>query len=409
MLNQQTRDLVKATAPILKVHGLVLTKHFYARMFDHNPELKSMFNQGNQQSGSQQQSLALAVAAYAENIDDPSVLVPVLKMVANKHVSLGIRAEHYPIVGKHLLASIKVVLGDAASDELINAWALAYGQLADLLIGFEQAIYQEAASQQGGWTAWRGFKVTQKIVESDEITSFYLQPADGGGVPDYRAGQYVSVKVFVPALGIYQPRQYSLSSAPNGRYFRISVKRELGGNIKPEGMVSNILHSSVHEGAIIEVSPPMGDFYLHEDRDTSVVLLSAGVGITPTLAMLEQLVEKKSARKIRFIHACRHGGVHAFKKRLQLLSGQHSPLKSHVFYEQPRHEDTVNQDAYTAGRINIADRADDVILQDADYYLCGPIPFMQAQLTHLKKLGVLQDRIHLEAFGSGGFAVQANE
>ncbi len=104
MMNESMRTLVKATVPVLKEHGVALTTHFYARMFAHNPELKSIFNQGNQQSGTQQQALAMAVAAYAEHIDDPSVLMPVLTMVAHKHVSLGIRAEHYPIVGLHLLA-----------------------------------------------------------------------------------------------------------------------------------------------------------------------------------------------------------------------------------------------------------------------------------------------------------------
>ena len=154
-MNEQQKALVKATVPVLKTNGVALTKHFYQRMFTHNPELKNIFNQGHQNSGRQQEALAMAVAAYAENIDDPSVLLPVVERIAHKHVSLGIRAEHYAIVGRHLLASIKEVLGDAATDELVSAWAAAYTELADLFINLESDLYQQATQQDGGWTGWR--------------------------------------------------------------------------------------------------------------------------------------------------------------------------------------------------------------------------------------------------------------
>jgi nitric oxide dioxygenase len=404
MLNINTKNLVKATVPVLKEHGVALTRHFYARMFSHNPELKPVFNQGNQQSGSQQQALAMAVLAYAEHIDDPSVLMPVLTLVANKHVSVGIRAEHYPVVGMHLLASIKEVLGDAANDELLAAWAAAYEQLADILIAQESAIYAKAAMTPGGWTGWRGFIVSKKVVESEEITSFYLQPADGGSVPDYKPGQYISVKVFVPELGMMQPRQYSLSCAPGQAYLRISVKREAAMATKPAGLVSNVLHRDCHEGASIDVAPPMGDYVLHEDRDTPVVLISAGVGVTPKLAMLEHLLKRNTGRKIRFVHACRHGGVHAFKQQVRELSEQYGQIKSLTYYEVPRAEDLQSIDYDQQGRLDLQTVASDFILPEADYYICGPRPFMQAQIASLQSLGITSARIHKEAFGSGGFA-----
>ena len=146
MLTQTHRDLVKGTAALLKEQGVALTRHFYARMFEHNPELKAIFNQGHQREGSQQQALAMAVAAYAQHIDNPGVLMPVLELIANKHVSLGIRAEHYAIVGRHLLASIREVLGALATDELIEAWGAAYGQLADVLVGIENKLYADRKS-----------------------------------------------------------------------------------------------------------------------------------------------------------------------------------------------------------------------------------------------------------------------
>lgn len=404
MLDIHTRNLVKATVPVLKEHGVTLTRHFYARMFSHNPELKPVFNQGNQQSGSQQQALAMAVLAYAEHIDDPMVLMPVLTLVANKHVSVGIRAEHYPIVGMHLLASIKEVLGDVASDELLAAWAAAYGQLADVLIAQEAAIYAKAAMTPGGWTGWRSFIISKKVIESQEITSFYLRPADDGSVPDYKPGQYISVKVFVPELGMMQPRQYSLSCAPGQEYLRISVKREAELAEKPAGLVSNVLHRDFHEGSILDVAPPMGDYILHEDRDTPVVLISAGVGVTPKLAMLEHLLKQNTTRKIRFVHACRHGGVHAFKQQVRALSEQYTQVKSLTYYEAPRAEDQQSVDYDRQGRLDMKTVATDFILPEADYYVCGPHPFMQAQIASLQSLGIASSRIHKEAFGSGGFA-----
>lgn len=410
MLSLPVRQLVKATAPILRENGVLLTRHFYARMFQHNPEMKQIFNQGHQRAGTQQQALAMAVTAYAEQIDDPSVLMPVLTMVANKHISLGVRAEHYAIVGRHLLASIAEVLGAAATDELIAAWAQAYGELADLLTGLESGLYHDAATRDGGWSGWRGFKIVRKEVESDEITSFYLQPADGGQVPQYLPGQYISLRIMVPELGYMQPRQYSLSTLPGAGHLRISVKREAASADKPGGMVSNLLHDRFHEGSVLDLAPPAGDFFLHEERSTPVVLISAGVGVTPMLAMLEHLLGKDGAgtsggeREVRFLHACRHGGVHAFKQRLHQLCQAHSRLRSMVYYESPRAEDRLGSDFDAVGRIDPAQLEGAMLPADADYYLCGPAGFMQVQKAALLARAIPPEAIHLELFGTGGFA-----
>ncbi|WP_293937282.1 NO-inducible flavohemoprotein [Iodobacter sp.] len=398
MLNANSRNLVRSTAPILKQHGIALTTHFYARMFQHNPELKQIFNEGNQQSGAQQQALAMAVAAYAEHIDNPSVLAPVLTHIANKHISLGIRPEHYPIVGHHLLASIREVLGTAASDELIAAWAAAYAQLADVLIAEEAQLYAAAAFKQGGWTGWRGFVVANKVVESSEITSFYLRPADGGSVPDYAPGQYISVRMFVPEWNLMQPRQYSLSDAPGNDYLRISVKREQTGDII--GQVSNLLHSTVNVGDVIDLAPPAGDFVLHQDRKTPVVLISGGVGITPMLSMLKHIVKTSSDRAVRFIHGCRNAEVHAFKGAVNQLAIQESNVEKVFFYGKACPD--LSHDHL--GYVDLVKIADSAILPDADYYLCGPLAFMQAQIKSLHAMGISSDRIHAEAFGTGGVA-----
>src|SRR5699024_6585872 len=136
------------------------------------------------------------------------------------------KPEHYPIVGKYLLRGIKDVLGDAATDDIMNAWERAYGAIADVFISVESAMYKEVKNAPGGWVDFRNFRVVKKVVESDVITSFYLAPADGGVFPPYEPGQYITVKAEMEGQAHNHLRQYSLSQAPGEDYYRISVKRE---------------------------------------------------------------------------------------------------------------------------------------------------------------------------------------
>ncbi|NYH97201.1 nitric oxide dioxygenase [Novosphingobium marinum] len=146
MLSADTMATVKATAPALREHGLDITKRMYARMFAQNPEVKMMFDQAAQESGEQPKRLAAAIIAYAENVDKLENLSgPVMRM-ARRHVETHVKPEHYPIVAENLLAAIKDVLGDAASDEVLEAWAEAYWFLADILIAKEDELYAEEAA-----------------------------------------------------------------------------------------------------------------------------------------------------------------------------------------------------------------------------------------------------------------------
>ena len=303
MLTKQQIELVKATVPVLREHGVALTSHFYKRMLSHNPELMQVFNMGHQRAGFQQQALAGAVLAYAENIENLPALLGAVAHIANKHVSVGIRAEHYPIVGKHLIASIKEVLGDAATPELIDAWTAAYMQLADVLIGAEKAIYDKNAVAEGGWTGWRFFKVAEKSKQTDNVTSFKLVPVDNGKMPEVKAGQYISVRVFVKGQDLIQPRQYTVVKA-DATSLTIAVKKVEAVEKSPAGMVSNTLHNDINEGDVVEVSFPVGEFNLPEGNG-ELCLLSAGIGITPLFAMLKEAVQKDPTRKISFVHVCK--------------------------------------------------------------------------------------------------------
>jgi nitric oxide dioxygenase len=387
---------VKATAPVFAEHGATITKHFYKRMFNAHPELKNIFNQTHQQSGSQPETLARAVYAYAANIDNLGALGGAVTHIAHKHASLNIRPEHYPIVGRHLLGAVVDVLGDAVDQPTLEAWTIAYDQLAQIMIGTEAKLY-EAAS----WSGFRPFRVVRKHVESDEITSFYLAPADGSPAGGFVPGQYVSVTRYIDKLGVDQPRQYSLSDAPHGRWLRISVKREAGGEQADPGHVSNIMHDGVEEGTIVHVTAPMGEFTLDRQKATPVVLMSGGVGITPMASMLATLMAERSERKVTFVHACRNGRVHAFRDWLRRSAAEHPNLKRAVFYEEVGAGDRAGVDYDFEGRADLGRIEAHALLPDADYYICGPVAFMRAQRDALVERGVDPARIHTEIFGSG--------
>ncbi|KAK4938266.1 Nitric oxide oxidoreductase [Elasticomyces elasticus] len=400
-LSAEHQKIVKSTAPVLAEHGVTITSHFYKRMLENHPELRNIFNAAHQSTGTQPAALAHAVWAYASNIDNSGALTTAVSRIGHKHASLGIRPDHYPIVGENLLISIKEVLGDAVNQPVLDAWAAAYQQLADIFINFEKDLYQKAEQTPGGWTGWRKFKVAHKVHESDEIISFYLEPVEVVKLPSFQSGQYISVRVFVPELGVYQPRQYSLSDIPDGKHFRISVKKESAKDLAPAGRISNVLHENVPEGAEIDVSNPYGDFTLDVETDVPVVLISGGVGITPMLSMLGTLVDHAPKRKVVFVHAARGGNVHAMKEYLSRIMKDNSQVSRAIFYENVAEAEREGVDYDYRGRIDLEKVKDKVLLPDANYYICGPIPFMQSQQKTLEGLGVPSERIHSEVFGSG--------
>lgn len=403
MLTQRTKEIVKATVPVLAEHGVPIIRRFYTRLFDAHPELKNVFNVAHQDQGQQQQALARAVYAYAENIENPSSLAAVLKNIANKHASLDVRPEHYPIVGEHLLGAIKDVLGDAANDDVISAWAQAYGNLADVLMGMESELREESAAELGGWTGWRPFVVTQKHAESSVITSFVLKPTDGGPVANFEPGQYISIAVQVPALGLQQIRQYSLSDMPNGQTYRISVKREAGDAARPAGYVSSLLHDHVNVGDEVKLAAPYGTFHIDVHARTPIVLISGGVGLTPMVSMLKRAIQDPH-RQVVFIHGARNSAVHAMRDKLRQTASTYSNFKALIYYDAPLDTDVQGQDYDRKGMIELADLREQILLPDADYYICGPIPFMRLQHDALRALDVAESRIHYEVFGPDLFA-----
>ncbi|WP_163183211.1 NO-inducible flavohemoprotein [Neobacillus sedimentimangrovi] len=397
MLDPKTIEIIKSTVPVLEKHGEAITTRFYQLMFGNHPELLNIFNHVNQKQGRQQKALASTVYAAAMYIDNLEAILPVVKQIAHKHRSLGIKPEHYPIVGKHLLLAIKDVLGDAATDEIIDAWEKAYQVIADVFISVEAEMYDQAANQKGGWDGFRNFVVDRKVVESDVITSFYLKPEDQKEIATFQPGQYISIMLDIDGEEYTHIRQYSLSDAPGKDYYRISVKRETGSDI-PDGIVSNYLHDHVKEGDILKVSAPAGDFVLDTSKDTPVVLLSGGVGLTPMMSMLKTIVETQPERKVTFIHAAQNGNVHALREEVEELAKLDN-VTAYFFYDSPTEEDRKNNRFDVEGYVTREWLKEKVEIEDADFYFCGPVPFMKSINSFLIELGVAEDKIHYEFFG----------
>lgn len=392
MVSAVARPYIDASVPVLREHGLVITSTFYRNMFAAHPELTNLFNMGNQANGLQQQSLASAVFAYAANIDNAAALGPVVSRIVHKHASVGITAEHYPIVGRHLLGAIQEVLGDAATPALLSAWDEAYSELATALISAERELYRQARIAPG---QLRDMRVIEVHTESEDIKAFVLEAADGETVPEFKPGQYVSVSVTFDD-GTTQLRQYSLSDAPHTQRLRMSVKRERNEQGKPAGHVSNWLHGHVRVGGIIKVSHPFGDFTPDTESNRPMVLLSAGVGITPMISVLNRIAQVNPSRALVFAHAARGKAWHAHRADIDAASRKMPNLRTATFYE----EDAGDCDGVTvhAGRMAVSSLPG-WPLKDAAVYLCGPVEFMQAQWRDLLDAGVPASLLYREVFG----------
>ena len=383
LLTEETLSIIEATAPVVAAHIDQIVLCMYGRLLA-TSEIRALFNMSHQDGNSpQHKALANALITYATHIRTPDFLVDALERIAQKHTGLQILPEHYPYVGDALLGAVSEVLGEVVTPEVLAAWGEAYWFLANTLIEREEEIYTESDTQEGGWRGWRHFKVISKKLETPEIMSFILHPTDGGQVLKHRPGQYLGFR-FTPAVGEECRRNYSISSAPNGEHYRITVKRE------PGGRVSNWLHDMVEIGKEFDTAAPAGEFFLDPTGKREVVLLSAGVGITPMISMLETF--GGSDMRIVDVHATSDSQHHVMREASRALASE-----SHAFYEAPTKDDL--NSGSSAGRVDprwIATVSDP---SAADYFVCGPVGFMQSMVDGLKAANIPEDRIHHEFFG----------
>ncbi|AHJ77073.1 NO-inducible flavohemoprotein [Kosakonia sacchari] len=391
MLDAKTIATVKATLPLLAETGPKLTAHFYDRMFTHNPELKEIFNMSNQRNGDQREALFNAIAAYASNIDNLAALLPAVEKIAQKHTSFQIQPEQYNIVGAHLLATLDEMF--SPGQEVLDAWGKAYGVLAGVFINREAQIYSEHAEKTGGWQGTRAFRLVEKKPQSALITSFEFEPVDGQPVAAYQPGQYLGVWLKPEGFANQEIRQYSLTRKPDGKSYRIAVKREAGGQ------VSTWLHNSAKVGDIVHLAAPAGDFFIDVQSSTPVTLISAGVGQTPMLAMLDSLSKSQHAAQVNWFHAAMNGEVHAFADEVSKLGASLNHFYQHIWYQQPAAAEVNSGRYHSEGLMDLhalEGKFSDPAMQ---FYLCGPVGFMQFVAQQLVALGVNKDSIHYECFG----------
>ncbi|MET8765692.1 globin domain-containing protein [Streptomyces sp. NPDC004658] len=391
MLSPESAAVVRATLPAVGGALDEITARFYGTMFSEQPELMDgLFNRGNQARGEQRQALAGSIASFAQALLAHPDARPdaLLARIAHKHAALGVTEDQYTIVHKYLFRAIGDVLGEAVTPEVAAAWDEVYWLMAGALIAREARLYQKARVDPR--KPWRQWTVIERREETPDVVSFLLRPADGGVVPEARAGQYVSVRALMPD-GIHQTRQYSLSNAPGDRLRRITVKRVASVADAPEGEVSSQLHRTVRAGDELTLSAPFGDVVL-DDADTPLLLVSAGIGCTPMVGMLEHLAATGSTRPVRVLHADRTPAGHALRADILRLVGHLHDAKAEFWYE----ENATEQPGSHVGLMDL-DGLD--VPCGADVYLCGSLPFMRAVRTQLLQAGVPARSIRYEVFG----------
>lgn len=310
---------------------------------------------------------------------------------------MGLKQNSIQWVGETLLQAVKDVLGDAATDEIINAWGKAYGYISDAFISLEEKLYEETKNQVGGWEGYKDFYVDQKVKESEDVTSFYLKAKDGKGIATYKPGQYLTLNATIPGEKYTHIRHYSLSEAPSKDYYRISIKREGDHDSTPEGIVSNYLHNEIKKGDTLQFSAPTGDFIL-DNKDTPLVLISGGIGITPILSMLNTVTSEQPNREVTLIYATKNSKYHPFKDQINQLENRHTNLNTIVCYDSPTSVDKQGIDFDKRDYINQDLLSSAVKNKNVDVYLCGSILFMESVINILDKMEVPRDYIHYESF-----------
>jgi len=279
---------------------------------------------------------------------------------------------------------------------LSKGWQSSFQAMLQADLSPKTAAGNPGLANEGQAPAWPGFRqmrVMQIHKESDSVTSFVLAPIEGQPIPAFQAGQFVVLRLLVDPGKPPVLRSYSLSDLPAADHFRISVKSELNG------IGSSFLCNRAREGDVLDVSAPRGSFTLRSG-DSPVVLVSAGVGATPVMAMLHSLAAERSQREIWWIYGARNRVAHPFAEESRSLLKQLSRGRGYIVYSGPAASDQVGADFDAPGHIDAALLERIGVSRNSDFYLCGPSSFLQNMRDGLRNWGVLAGNVHTEIFGS---------
>lgn len=241
-------------------------------------------------------------------------------------------------------------------------------------------------------------QVVDKVLESQNIYSYYLKPLDEKEIADFQPGQHINVRILLPGEIGFLIRAYTLSSAPGQAFYRITVKRE--NSYSKPGIVSSFLHEHVQPGDTLWISEPQGTFVLPKTSRRPVVLISAGVGITPMLSMVETIAQEDNPRQVWIFHGSKNKEVQPMNERLKTLASEHENIRVFIHHSQPSDSDKAGIDYDNIGRINLDFLKRSLPHLDADFYLCGPSSFIQTLSDGFRACGVPDSRIAYEYFGA---------
>ncbi|KAA0098816.1 hemin transporter [Mycolicibacterium sp. P1-18] len=386
-------EMVAATLPLVGANIDEITSVFYRRLFDHHPELlRTLFNRGNQAQGAQQRALAASIATFATHLVDPTLPHPaaLLSRIGHKHASLGVTADQYPIVHEHLFGAIVQVLGaDVVTADVAEAWDRVYWIMAQTLIDLETTLYAEAGVSAGD--VYRRARVLARVDDPSGAVLVTVSAVGGGPVSGH-AAQYVSVGVTLPD-GARQLRQYSLVAGGPGE-MTFAVKPVEASGDGPAGEVSNWIRDNVRVGDLLDVTLPFGDLP-SPTPGAPLVLVSAGIGVTPMIGILEALAADAPDTHVRILHADRSAHTHPLRQRQYELSTRLPNASLELWYEDG------GSDAH-AGRMML-DVAE--LPAAAQVYLCGGNGFVRAVRQQLEAGGVPAERVHCELFSPDAWLV----
>ncbi|MBI4551379.1 MAG: 2Fe-2S iron-sulfur cluster binding domain-containing protein [Candidatus Latescibacteria bacterium] len=259
------------------------------------------------------------------------------------------------------------------------------------------------------WNGYRKFKVERKVYEDAlaRVCSFYFAPHDGRPLPPFKPGQFLTFQLHLndPRAGHRRNRPavrcYSLSDSPRPDYYRVSIKRLAPtpdrSDLAP-GLVSNFFHDRVQEGDILDIKAPSGDFFLDMTKQTPVVLIGGGVGVTPMLSMLNTLIDSGSRRETWFFYGARNSREQIMRASLDRIAREHENIRLHLCYSAPGEDDVQGKDYHHGERISIGLLKRLLPSNNYQFYLCGPASMMTALIDGLRDWGVPDDDIKFEAF-----------